>query len=78
MGTDGRHFNLPTDVAFAPEGEVYVSDGYGNARIVKFSGDGEFLLEWGSRGDGPGEFGLPHNLVNFVAVPVSKPANGSA
>ena len=63
MGTGRRHFNLPTDVAFAPGGEVYVSDGYGNARIVKFSKDGEYLLEWGSRGTGPGEFGLPHNLV---------------
>ena len=62
-GTDRTHFNLPTDVAFAPGGEIYVSDGYGNARIVKFSGDGEYLLEWGSRGTGPGEFGLPHNLV---------------
>ena len=62
-GTDRAHFNLPTDVAFAPGGEIYVSDGYGNARIVKFSSDGDYLLEWGSRGTGPGEFGLPHNLV---------------
>ena len=62
-GTDRAHFNLPTDVAFAPGGEIYVSDGYGSARIVKFSSDGEYLLEWGSRGTGPGEFGLPHNLV---------------
>ena len=62
-GTDRQHFNLPTDVAFAPGGEIYVSDGYGNARIVKFSSDGDHLLEWGSRGSGPGEFGLPHNLA---------------
>ena len=62
-GTDRQHFNLPTDVAFAPGGEIYVSDGYGNARIVKFSSDGDYLLEWGSRGSGPGEFGLPHNLA---------------
>lgn len=62
-GTGPEHFNLPTDVAFAPGGEIYVSDGYGNARVVKFSSDGEYLLEWGSRGDAPGEFGLPHNLV---------------
>ena len=62
-GTGRAHFNLPTDVAFGPGGEIYVSDGYGSARIVKFSGDGEYLLEWGSRGTGPGEFGLPHNLV---------------
>lgn len=63
MGTGRRHFNLPTDVAFAPGGEIYVSDGYGGARIVKFSSEGEYLLEWGSRGTGPGQFGLPHNLV---------------
>ena len=56
-------FNLPTDVAFAPNGDVYVSDGYGNARIVRFSSEGEYLLEWGSRGTGPGEFGLPHGIA---------------
>ena len=62
-GTDSAHFNLPTDVAFAPNGDIYVSDGYAGARVVKFSADGEYLLEWGKRGTGPGEFGLPHNLV---------------
>lgn len=62
-GTDQGHFNLPTDVAFAPNGDIYVSDGYANARVVKFSSDGKFLLEWGTRGTGPGEFELPHNLV---------------
>ena len=62
-GTDRGHFNLPTDVAFGPDGEIYVSDGYGSARVVKFSSEGEYLLEWGQRGTGPGEFGLPHNLV---------------
>jgi DNA-binding beta-propeller fold protein YncE len=62
-GTGPSTFNLPTDVAFAPNGDVYVSDGYGSARIVKFSRDGRFLLQWGRRGTGPGEFGLPHNLV---------------
>ena len=62
-GTSQSTFNLPTDVAFAPNGDVYVSDGYGSARVVKFSHDGKFLLQWGKRGTGPGEFGLPHNLV---------------
>ncbi|MBM3775680.1 MAG: hypothetical protein FJW37_11050 [Acidobacteria bacterium] len=61
LGTDT--FNLPTDVAFAPNGDVYVSDGYGNARVVKYSRAGKYLLQWGTRGTGPGEFGLPHNLV---------------
>ena len=61
-GNSHNTFNLPTDIAFAPNGDIYVSDGYGNARVVKYSADGEYLLEWGSRGTGPGEFGLPHNL----------------
>ena len=62
-GTDRSHFNLPTDVAIGPDGSIYVSDGYGNARVVKFTSEGDYLLEWGKRGTGPGEFGLPHNLV---------------
>ncbi len=62
-GMSRTTFNLPTDVAFAPNGDVYVSDGYGNARVVKYTADGQYILEWGSRGTGPGEFGLPHNLV---------------
>jgi DNA-binding beta-propeller fold protein YncE len=65
-GVAGRgpgNFNLPTDVAFAANGDVYVSDGYGSARVVKYSRDGKHLLQWGRRGKGPGEFGLPHNLV---------------
>jgi DNA-binding beta-propeller fold protein YncE len=62
-GTGRNTFNLPTDVAFGPNGDVYVTDGYGNARVVRYSHDGTYLLEWGKRGKGPGEFGLPHNLV---------------
>ena len=62
-GTGPDTFNLPTDVAFAPGGEVYVTDGYGSARVVKYSRDGKYLLQWGKRGKGRGEFGLPHNLV---------------
>ena len=62
-GQSANTFNLPTDVAFGTEGAIYVSDGYGNARVVKYSADGRYLLEWGSRGTGPGEFGLPHNLA---------------
>ncbi|MGH9383189.1 MAG: peptidyl-alpha-hydroxyglycine alpha-amidating lyase family protein [Vicinamibacterales bacterium] len=62
-GTGPNNFNLPTDVAFAANGDVYVSDGYGSARVVKYSRDGKYLLQWGRRGQGPGEFGLPHNLV---------------
>jgi DNA-binding beta-propeller fold protein YncE len=62
-GTGPNTFNLPTDVAFAPSGDLYVTDGYGSARVVKYSREGKFLLQWGKRGKGPGEFGLPHNLA---------------
>lgn len=62
-GADATHFNLPTDVAFAPNGDIYVSDGYGNARVVKYSPGGKYLSEWGKRGTGEGEFELPHNLA---------------
>jgi DNA-binding beta-propeller fold protein YncE len=62
-GMSPNNFNLPTDVAFAPNGDIYVSDGYANPRVVKYSRDGKYLLEWGTRGAGPGEFELPHNLV---------------
>ncbi len=62
-GTSTSTFNLPTDVAFAPNGDIYVTDGYGGARVMKFSPDGKFLLQWGTRGTGPGQFGLPHNVV---------------
>lgn len=59
---DEWSFNMPTDVAFGPEGEIYVTDGYGNSRIVKFSKEGDYLLAWGKKGDGPGEFSSPHTL----------------
>ena len=55
-------FNLPTKVALGRGGEFYVSDGYGNCRIHKFSPQGELLMSWGTPGDGPGEFHLPHSL----------------
>jgi DNA-binding beta-propeller fold protein YncE len=56
-------FNQPTDVAFGANGEIYVSDGYGNSRVVKFDRDGKFLKAWGKHGTGPGEFNLPHSVV---------------
>jgi DNA-binding beta-propeller fold protein YncE len=62
-GTGQRTFNLPTDIAFAPNGDIYVSDGYANERIVRFSPAGKYLMQWGTRGSGPGEFTLPHNLA---------------
>jgi peptidylamidoglycolate lyase len=62
-GCDGRHFDKPTDVAVSPDGSFYVSDGYGNSRVAKFSPRGEFLFDWGKKGQGPGEFDIPHNVV---------------
>jgi DNA-binding beta-propeller fold protein YncE len=62
-GDGPKHFNKPTDVAIAPSGEIYVSDGYGNSRVVKFSKEGKFLKEWGKKGAGEGEFNLPHSIV---------------
>lgn len=59
---DGDPFNQPTDLAIASTGELFVSDGYGNARVHKFSPDGELLLSWGERGDGPGQFALSHGV----------------
>jgi len=59
-GNDSLHFNQPTDVAVADDGSFFVSDGYGNNRIVKFSSSGKYLLDWGSKGNKPGEFDLPH------------------
>ena len=59
---EGEPFNRPTDVAVAPTGEIYVSDGYGNSRVHKFSPDGELQLSWGEPGDGPGQFEIPHDV----------------
>lgn len=56
-------FNRPTDVAIGPNGDVYVADGYGNSRVVKFDKNGRFLKEWGKRGSAPGEFHTPHSIV---------------
>ncbi len=61
-GLDGTHFNKPTDVAVTPTGDFYVSDGYGNSRVAKFSADGKFLFDWGKKGNAPGEFDLPHGI----------------
>lgn len=65
-GTDSNHFNQPSAVLVAPNGDIFVADGHGresNARIVKFSKDGEYLTEWGGRGTAPGEFNTPHALA---------------
>jgi DNA-binding beta-propeller fold protein YncE len=65
-GNDEHHFHAPSDVVVAANGDVFVADGHGgdtNARIVKFSKDGKFILAWGRKGSGPGEFDSPHGLA---------------
>ncbi len=56
-------FNRPADVAFAKNGDIYVADGYGNSRIVKFDRDGNYINAWGKYGTGDGEFNLPHTVA---------------
>ncbi len=62
-GADASHFNRPTGVAVAKDGSFYVSDGYRNARVMKFSAEGKFLFQWGKKGDGPGDFHVPHGIA---------------
>ena len=56
-------FRGTTDITFAPGGRLFISDGYGNARILEYSSDGKKIHEWGSAGTGPGQFHLPHSIV---------------
>jgi len=58
----GEPFNRCTHTALSPRGEIYVSDGYGNARVHKYSPDGKRLLSWGEPGTDPGQFNIPHNI----------------
>jgi DNA-binding beta-propeller fold protein YncE len=59
----GRPFHRCTHTALAPNGDIYVSDGYGNAAVHKYTPDGKWLLSWGEPGSGPGQFNLPHNIA---------------
>lgn len=58
----GEPFNRCTHTALSPRGDIYVSDGYGNARVHKFSPDGKLLRSWGEPGCDPGQFNIPHNI----------------
>ncbi|MEN9600140.1 MAG: hypothetical protein RL596_2461 [Bacteroidota bacterium] len=62
-GNDSLHFNLPTDIAVSDDGTFYVSDGYGNSRVVKFSSTGGFVKAWGTYGNKLGEFIIPHGIT---------------
>jgi DNA-binding beta-propeller fold protein YncE len=58
----GPPFNRPTGVALSSSGEIYVSDGYGNSRVHKFTPAGTLLFSWGEPGIAPGQFRLPHSV----------------
>jgi len=62
-GIPGDNFNRPTDVTWDAAGNIFVSDGYGNARIAKFDGEGKFIKSWGSRGSEPGQFDMPLSIA---------------
>ncbi|MSO57273.1 MAG: hypothetical protein EXQ55_10220 [Acidobacteria bacterium] len=65
-GGGAMHFNQPSDVITAPNGDIFVADGHGgesNARIVKYARDGKFIKEWGTRGSAPGQLDAPHALA---------------
>ncbi|HEX2281127.1 MAG TPA: hypothetical protein VHG52_05120 [Thermomicrobiales bacterium] len=59
-GAEGEPFNLPTDSGIAPNGDIYISDGYGNSRVHQYSSSGEHIRSWGTKGVGPGQFNLSH------------------
>jgi streptogramin lyase len=60
----GQPFNMPTAIGFAASGDFYVSDGYGNRRVHRFTADGTLKHSWGEAGNGPGQFAIVH----FVAL----------
>ena len=77
-GDDSLHFNRPTDVAVAPDGSFYVSDGYRNSRVMRFSKDGRYLFSWGRKGSRPGEFDVPHSIARDTAGRVYVADRGNA
>jgi hypothetical protein len=56
-------FNHPTEMLPHPNGDIYVTDGYRNARVHRFTSDGKLVKSWGSPGQGPGQFHLPHSIA---------------
>lgn len=56
-------FRQPTDVAFDSQGNIFISDGYVNSRVAKYDRNGDWVMSWGERGSGPGQFNLPHAIV---------------
>jgi DNA-binding beta-propeller fold protein YncE len=62
-GTGPEQFDRPADIAFGAAGEIYVADGYGNSRVMKFDRRGKFLKTWGEKGTSRGQFDLPHTIA---------------
>ncbi len=62
-GVTDETFGRPADIAFGPNDELYVADGYGNSRVVKYDAEGNFVKTWGTPGSGPGEFDLVHSVA---------------
>jgi DNA-binding beta-propeller fold protein YncE len=60
----GEPFNRCTHTALSPDLDIYVSDGYANARVHKFAPNGKLLFSWGECGSEPGQFNIPHNIVS--------------
>ena len=58
----GPPFNMPAGIAFNDEGQIFIADGYANARVHKFTPQGDLIKSWGGPGDAAGEFRLPHGI----------------
>ena len=56
-------FRQPTDVAWDSKGNIYITDGYINSRVAKFDKNGDWVKQWGTKGNGPGQFNLPHSIA---------------
>jgi len=76
-GVAGDNFNGPTDIAWDTTGNIFVSDGYGNARIAKFDRNGAFIKSWGQKGKEAGQFDTPHSIALDASnnVYVADPGN---
>jgi hypothetical protein len=59
---NGNPFNGTTDVAFGPNGHIFITDGYGNARVLEYTAEGKRVKQWGKHGSAPGDFDLPHAI----------------
>jgi DNA-binding beta-propeller fold protein YncE len=62
-GNDDKHFGQPQDIAWLPDGSFFIADGTGNSRVAKFDKDGKFLMAWGKKGNGTGDFNTVHAVA---------------